>query len=314
VLTWSTDSLPAHQRFDYWREERGKQLFGVSIELPPERRHAFHGRFSAQEVGGATLASLSASAYQVSRTEADIARVSSDSLLVGLQVAGPGWCDTPAGQTFVDVGAVAVGHNDRPSQGTPATSGDFHIHMLKIPLNRLVEGHAAARRLFLAPIHDARLALLVDAAASALIEEGPALVPGEADLAVATIGHLALLARGAVAGNSHESRQALRTGSRHAAIRIMRRNLHRGELTAESVADALGISLRQLHVVFEPTGQSFHRTLTAMRVEMACRRLQMRPEESIADLAFSCGFESIATFYRAFRSITGRTPGDFRAE
>ncbi len=313
MLTWSTDSLPAHQRFDYWREERGKQLFGVTIELPPERRHAFHGRFSATQVGGATLASLSASAYEVSRTGADIARFSSDSLLVGLQVAGPGWCDTPAGQTFVDVGAVNIGHTDLPSQATPTTSGDFHAHMLKIPLDRIAEGHAAARRLFLAPVHDGRLALLVDAATSALIEEAPGLAPADADSAVGAIAQLALLARRAVATGSHESRQALRAGNRHAAQRIMRRNLHRGELTAESVADALGISVRQLHVVFEPTGQSFHRTLTALRVDMACRRLQMRPEESIADLAFSCGFESLATFYRAFRIITGRTPSDVRA-
>lgn len=116
MLTWSTDALPAHERFAYWREERGRQLFGVTIELPPERRHSFHGRFASQPVGGATLASLSASAYQVSRTEADIARVSTDSLVIGLQVAGPGWCDTPAGQTFIDVGAVAVGHANLPSQ------------------------------------------------------------------------------------------------------------------------------------------------------------------------------------------------------
>jgi AraC-like DNA-binding protein len=313
VLAWSTDSLAPHERFAFWREERGKQLFGVTIELPLERRQAFHGRFSAREVGGATLASLSASAYEVSRTEADIARVSSDSLLVGLQVAGPGWCDTPAGQTFVDVGAVSIGHTDLPSRGTPTTSGDFRIHMLKIPLDRVAEGHAAARRLCLAPVHDSRLALLVDAATSALIEEAPSLAPGRADRAIGTIAQLALLARGAVAAGTHESRQALRSGNRHAAQRIMRRNLQRGDLTAETVAAVLGISLRQLHVVFEPTGQSFHRTLTGMRVDMACRRLQMRPEESIADLAFSCGFESLATFYRAFRLFTGRTPGDVRA-
>jgi AraC-like DNA-binding protein len=312
VLTWSTDSLPAHERFAYWREERGKQLFGVTIELPPERRHLFHGRFSARPVGGATLASLNASAYEVSRTERDIARVSNDSLVIGLQVAGPGWCDTPAGQTFVDTGAVTVGHTDLPSQGMPTTAGDFHAHILKIPMARIAHGQEAARRLFLSPLQQERHARLVDAAVSALIEEAPSLAPDLADTAIRDIGHLALLARGALGSGLPEVRQALRSAHRHAAVRIMRRNLHRGSLPPETVADALGISLRQLHLVFEPTGRSYHRTLTALRVEMACRRLGTRPDQSVAAIAFACGFESLATFYRAIRQVTGRTPGDFR--
>lgn len=312
VLTWSTDVLPPHQRFDSWREERGRQLFGVSIELPPERRRDFHGRFQAVEVGGATLASFGASAYQVSRTKADIARRPNDSLIVGLQVAGPGWCDTPAGQAFVDVGAVSIGHADLPSRGTPTTAGDFHCHLLGIPVDRIEEGRDAARRLFLAPVQDGRLSLLVDAATCALVEEAPALAPEVAADRVATIARLALLARGAVPAGSRESRRALRAGNHHAALRIMRRNLHRHGLSAEAVADGLGISLRQLHIVFEPTGRSFHATLSAMRIDMACRRLAVRPDEAVADLAFACGFDSLPTFYRAFRRHAGRTPGEVR--
>ncbi|WP_439574691.1 helix-turn-helix domain-containing protein [Phreatobacter sp.] len=313
MLTWSTDSLPPHRRFDFWREERGRQLFGVTIELPPEHRPAFHGRFSATEVGGATLASLNASAYQVSRTEADIARVPNDSLIIGLQVAGPGWCDTLAGQAFVDVGAVMIGHANLPSQATPATTGDFHAHMLRIPLGRIGEGREAAGRLHFAPAQDDRLSMLVDAAASALIEEAPSLAPEVAEGSVAVIARLALLARGAVPAGSRESRQALRAGHHLAAVRIMRRNLHRAGLAPEAVATALGISLRQLHIVFEPTGRSFQTTLTGMRIDMACRRLAARPAESIADLAFACGFESLPTFYRAFRRFAGRTPREVRA-
>jgi AraC-like DNA-binding protein len=315
VLTWSTDEFRPHERFDRWREVRGRQLFGVTIELPPERRHQFHGRFSAAPVGGAMLASMSGSAYEVSRTEADIARAESDSLVIGRQVAGSGRCDTPAGRAFFDTGAVFIGNMDLPTQATPATLRDFHIRMLKIPLSAIQDGRAAARQLFLAPLHDARLALLVDAFASALIEEEPELADDAAPASGATaqLALLALLARGAVAAGSHESRLALRTGNRHAARRIMRRNLHRGDLSAEMVAAALGISPRQLHIVFEPTGQSFQSILAAMRVDLACRRLAAGPEGSIADLAFSCGFESLPTFYRAFRMITGRTPGEFRA-
>jgi AraC-like DNA-binding protein len=38
------------------------------------------------------------------------------------------------------------------------------------------------------------------------------------------------------------------------------------------------------------------------------------PQRSISDVAFACGFESLATFYRVFRAAQGTTPGDFRAQ
>ena len=35
-------------------------------------------------------------------------------------------------------------------------------------------------------------------------------------------------------------------------------------------------------------------------------------ERGIHEIAFSCGFDSIATFYRVFRATYGMTPGDAR--
>jgi hypothetical protein len=73
---------PPEQRFDHWREARGRALFGVTIELERERRLHFNGRFSAVSIGGAVLAELQASSYRVSRTRADINRVTGDSLCI----------------------------------------------------------------------------------------------------------------------------------------------------------------------------------------------------------------------------------------
>ena len=53
MIRFSTDDIPPEDRFDQWREVRGKSLFGVTIELPPDRRHTFKGSFRAQAVGGA---------------------------------------------------------------------------------------------------------------------------------------------------------------------------------------------------------------------------------------------------------------------
>jgi hypothetical protein len=35
MISFSTDNIRPQDRFDHWREERSKALFGVSIDLNP---------------------------------------------------------------------------------------------------------------------------------------------------------------------------------------------------------------------------------------------------------------------------------------
>jgi AraC-like DNA-binding protein len=58
---------------------------------------------------------------------------------------------------------------------------------------------------------------------------------------------------------------------------------------------------------------SFARTLTLFRLERTGRQLAARPERTIADIAYGCGFDSLATFYRAFRAAYAMTPMEMRA-
>ncbi|WP_163449954.1 helix-turn-helix domain-containing protein, partial [Escherichia coli] len=92
----------------------------------------------------------------------------------------------------------------------------------------------------------------------------------------------------------------------------VRDNLHRPELSSDLVAARLGVSVRQIHLLFEPTGTSLHRTIMTQRVAEACRLLAALPDRPVTAIAFACGFESLATFYRTFKGITGTTPNDYR--
>ena len=81
-----------------------------------------------------------------------------------------------------------------------------------------------------------------------------------------------------------------------------------------STAAALGISLRQLHLLFEPTGTSCARYVTQRRLQQ-CRSALTSPTgvaRSVADIAFGWGFNSLATFYRAFEREFGMPPAAFR--
>lgn len=312
MLAFSTDELPPQDRFDHWCEARAKTLFGITIELSRERRADFFGRFSAVQFGGAVVSEMQASSYTLSRTQKDICRVAANSLCIARQIRGPGWVDVGRGRiSFVREGDLATNHSDLPYSGTPQRSDGFHYRMVKIPLaGDIVLG---------APAHDLFAALSTPKSAfarplSALFN---AVTGGWTDLAdpssaITHIARLAMLERGRLPPGMPECRAALRAGFFHAAREIMMRDHQMAHLSPVTVAQELGISLRQIHVLFEPTGLSFSRTLTAMRIRTACL-LETMPSWSVADIAFGSGFDSLPTFYRAFRDSSGMTPTEMRS-
>jgi AraC-like DNA-binding protein len=312
MLNFSTDDIRPQDRFDHWCEVRGKSLFGVTIELDRDKRASFQGRFSAATIGNAVLAEMTASSYRIGRTPADIARVPGNSLNIGFQIRGPGWMDTGRnGVHLVREGDLTVNHSDEPFMGTPERTDGFHFRTLKIPLTADIVMDARAPRLLPQTLRRGeRLTRLISATFTALASRREQIADPAGD--IVHIARLAMIARGRLASGLPESRAALRAGFRHAAREIMTRELHHPGLTPATLAAELAISLRQVHVLFEPTGLSFARTLTMMRLEQARRLLQTMPARQVADIAYACGFDSIATFYRVFRSTFGMTPSDAR--
>jgi AraC-like DNA-binding protein len=313
MISFSTDDIRPQDRFDHWREERSKALFGVTIELEPERRAAFEGHFSAVAVGCATLAEMQASSYVVSRTRADISRIAADSLSIGHQIRGPGWMDTGDDRvSFLEEGRFAVSYSDLPYRGTPKRTDGFHFRSLRVPLSAFPDLAKPAQRLFSEPAAGSpQLENLFSASFKALGSEGENWP--DAQDSVRHVAQLALLLRAAVPAGTGRSRAALRFGLLHAARRLIAANLHRPDLSPQMIADALAISLRQLHMLFEPTGVSCARTIVAMRLREARNRLATRSHETVTQIAFACGFHSIATFYRVFHAAYGIAPGDARA-
>ena len=313
MLNFSTDDLRPQDRFDHWCEARGRHMFGVTIELERERRPQFQGRFHAAAVGSATVSDMRASSYQISRTSADIARVASQSLCIGLQVRGPGLMSTGRQSGMhIREGDLVVNHSDLPYAGMPLRSDGLDFRMVRIPLTQELLLGARADDLFAEPMGSATPFLRPLMASFHALTRRPAELPSP-ETEVTHAARLALLARGRLAPGLPESRAALRSGLLHAARDILARDLRQPDLSPATIARELGISLRQVHVLFEPTGLSFARTLTAMRLADASRMLATAPERSVTDIAYLCGFDSIATFYRVFRAAYAMTPRDARA-
>ncbi len=95
----------------------------------------------------------------------------------------------------------------------------------------------------------------------------------------------------------------------HACI-FIRENYHR-KLSVESAARAAGMSRSHFLAMFHKvTGTTFTEYLNQLRCEKAIALL--RQGTGTEEAAIRCGFSSVSNFYRAFRQITGDSPGSFK--
>jgi AraC-like DNA-binding protein len=110
-----------------------------------------------------------------------------------------------------------------------------------------------------------------------------------------------------------EQRDALRAARLEQIKRYVGLHLTEMDLAPATVAQGLGISVRSLHLAFEPTGTSFAEYVMRRRLQ-ECRAALERSTavRSITDVAFAWGFTNLTTFYRAFRREFGITPGEVR--
>jgi AraC-like DNA-binding protein len=89
-------------------------------------------------------------------------------------------------------------------------------------------------------------------------------------------------------------------------------NFDDSELTLEKAADAIGLSKFHLtRFLKEHTGQGFHEYLCRMRVRSAEKYLA-ESDVPVTDIAYQCGFSSLSTFNRLFKSYTSLSPSTYR--
>jgi len=85
-----------------------------------------------------------------------------------------------------------------------------------------------------------------------------------------------------------------------------------GEITIAAMASACGIGTKSFVRAFAATtGKSPYQCVIAARVERA-KRLIEQDQEGLAEIALRCGFSHQEHLTRAFRRLTGQTPGRYR--
>jgi AraC-like DNA-binding protein len=84
------------------------------------------------------------------------------------------------------------------------------------------------------------------------------------------------------------------------------------DFSLDDAAKGAGISKYHFsRFLKEQTGQGFHDHLTRIRLRQAERHL-VESDRPVTDIAYLCGFQSLATFNRLFKAYTGASPSVYR--
>jgi AraC-like DNA-binding protein len=316
-VSFSTDDIPPRDREQFWFDVVAKQWMRITLSDRPDSA-TFRGRWDAQLAGRFTLVDFEVGDRTGGRMAADAGRDETGKFRLHRVRREQVYTADPTRARPVEVwlapGDFFVSSGELPSRVTmkdgASVSGLLILHKVLSPL--LAGGHLTRP----IPVRaTSPIGPLLGAAFDAAATQLPLLTPELGDAALQNLCGLVALACGA----SEEGRSSWRDGVRAARLEETRRYIeqHLGEpdLTPASTAAALGISVRHLHLLFERTGTSFSQYVARSRL-LRCRTTLTSPagaRRSVADIAFRWGFNSLATFYRAFEREFGLSPAALRA-
>jgi AraC-like DNA-binding protein len=311
-LSLSTTDHAAKDRFAYWREDVNEALIGVTGESPKPADAPFTAQVDAHL--GLALAHFRyrSDGFPVARGPRQIAQRGWDNWIWLYQECGAGaWFAHDGREHITSAGDLVLVDPAVPFATQAHQRYDLNIWLLP---RQVIAPHLPSARfphsLRLPGDHGVGAVLrgYLDSFAAQLDH----LAENEASTIAENVGRLVALACG---GRDGDRSEALRAARIEEARRYIARHLSDPDLTPETIAAALKISVRQLHSHFAPTGTSVARYVLQRRLG-ECRAALADPlarHRSITDIAFAWGFNSLATFYRAFRQAFGMTPSEWRA-
>ncbi|HEX4196756.1 MAG TPA: AraC family transcriptional regulator [Caulobacteraceae bacterium] len=312
-MRFSSDALPARERFDIWRDTMTRKLLRLAIdplsELPYRAKAALRAMPSLR-VGFGLVGPA------IHHRTREIAAAENDDVALFVNLGGTFLVRRAGGEIQLDAGdACLVECREVGSYVMPVAG-----RHLCLRLERRVLGAFAGRvdQAFgrLIPADTEALKLLITYART--LPSGDAqLSPAASRVVVDHIGDLMALVVGAGGETAAlAASRGLAAGRLSAAKAHIRERIGAFDLSPESVAADQGISPRYLRQLFEAEHQSFTGYLLEQRLTQAHSMLTSPrfAADPISRIAYDVGFGDLSYFNRAFRRRYERTPRDIRAE
>jgi AraC-like DNA-binding protein len=307
-IHFNTDTLPERDRFPAFCEGMFRHIVGADIvRLGPQ---PFSGSLNIRRAGAIVIADISFTAAEMTRQAKHIAD-GNDAIVV--QFWRHGLAGFAQGTHAARIGPRQGLTIDNAKSARIRAASTSQFCALTIPRDRILTAATNADRSIggmLRPNAAFHLLLgyLNGTSADDLAEPSAAKLFG---------GHVVDLVAHALDAEpaAHAATAGMRAATRAAVLRAIARGSDDPALSAVTVARALGITPRYVHLLLEETGQSFTHHLLARRLARAAALLRdpWSQHRKIADIAGEVGFTDLSYFSRAFRRQFGATPRDVRA-
>jgi AraC family transcriptional regulator, positive regulator of tynA and feaB len=305
---WSTQGIAAREQFAYWREAVCEAVLNVATELPPEER--FAGEIGCASYGELRFAAFTSSPHQIVRRNAHIARSANDHFLLSLQRSGVSRMQQCGRACELQPGDIGIVDGSRPFSVT-----------FPDPVGRIVAVIPAGLLQSRAPwLRDRPIGLLArDGALHDVLGTYIERLAGpdcgserEAELLTDNLCNLVALLTARSASEQRLSQAQISDLER--MLMFLRRHVSNPDLNLQALADHMRISVRTVHKRFEEANTTFRQWLPDERLD-TCRRALADPRcnnMTVAQIAYSLGFNDLSHFTKTFRARFGLPPGRFR--
>lgn len=303
---WSTRDVPSRHQFAYWREAVCEAVMNVATEDAADSD--FSGNIACAGYGELRFATFTSSAHRIVRRPSHIGRSSHAHYLVSLQRSGTGRMEQNGVSCELQAGDIGIVDGARPFSVTFPNAVDRAIAV--IPSSLL---HGRAPWLRERPIgvmaRDPALHPMLRATIERLAGPDCGSI-SEAELLADNLCNLVALlsARGDV------EQKAAQVSDLDRMLAFVRRHFGDPELSPQTLAAHMQVSVRTIHKRFEAAETSFGRALLDLRLD-ASRRALADPCCSgltVTQIAYGAGFNDLSHFTKSFRARFGMPPGRFR--
>lgn len=315
VTEFTTEAVPAHERFAYFRANVVRRHVPTSVRS--DREDDFRSTVRTLTLGDLQLSDLTAPQLTCVRTPELIRRHDPEVLQVHCVRRGGGGLAQGGRETSFHSGQLVVLDSSRPYRAW-FTAAPSSI-VAEVPRARLSLPPRAARRALAVPVAlNEGLGAVFHRWLTDLSVRGHEFTPADVPALNSVTADLltSLLGRMPDAGPAPLTAEARRSALRLETREFIRRNLGDPSLSPRRVAEAHQISLSLLYKLFQDRDQDLpvadwirRQRLERCRRDLADPALAHRPIHAVAR---RWGFSSDAHFSRAFRAAYGMPPKEYR--
>jgi hypothetical protein len=260
-LAFSTDDVPEADRFGYWREAVSEGFIGVSGERDQDQETPYAGKVEGWVGESVACFRYRADPFRVVRRPRDIARIGwDDSYFLYREFGAGAWFDHDRREFVTRTDDLVIADLTVPFATGPRVNYDQEMWVMP---RRLLDPHlpilGRPRSLVLSGSEG--VAGMVKSYLGAFAAQIDTLPDERVGVVADALCRLLAVACGGEAG---EQGEAIRAARIEEAKRCVGAHLTDPGLTPEKAARALKISVRQLHLLFEPTEPASPNTSSAV--------------------------------------------------